>query len=205
MKALRSRRTTPGRKASPTKLDGDAPAIDVRALRGPNGKLDGDARALTLCAPQNVNEMQHFLSVFEKNNDAAERRKLAVALWPTVRRLFDHRVEMNLRETARDNHDLVERMQPANLIKVLDEALAFYGQRKQYDAIWEPLEQARRALRKLRGSVLPPWVPTSGGRRAKRGNPQTGRVPEARRALDPFLDEDEQREPLILVGLLPRQ
>jgi len=109
---------------------------------------------------------------------------------------------MDVRKTARALAKSEARVAPARLVRVFDEAISYY---RHVDAIWEPLEQAKRALQRFsRRPTAPPWVPSSGERLSQAGNPQTrGFTRRARTALMPFLDEDQQTEILRLVGLLP--
>ena len=196
-----ARRERPARRQRPTHV------TDIRALRGPDGSLDGDTRALLLAAPRDEHfedrraRVQAILSGVEKHSDLTARRALAQALYHLVRQLHEHRADEGARASARAAAKLEQYVSPDQAIDYLDALIASYG---HVDSIWEPLERARAALVAFSKNPKPrPWRYGSGARRARRGNPTARLARVASGHLDSWLDEDETSELLRLVALLP--
>lgn len=180
---------------------------DVPALRGPDGTLNGDVRALLLAAPRDdrfeerQTRLRKYLLNFQQEHGQADCCALAMALYPWVRRLFGHRIEEATRATARAAAKQEPLLSPDQAIVYLDALIAHY---RYVEAIWEPLEKARAALDAFRKHPKPrPWWPSSTKRWPRRGNPTARLARDARKVLLPYLDEDETTEILRLVGLLP--
>ena len=80
--------------------------VDVVALQGPTGTLDGDVRALLAAITERKTyelrrqRLTQLLARMEKDSSLKHRRALVRALWPSVQKLNAHRTELAVMETA---------------------------------------------------------------------------------------------------------
>ncbi len=153
-KANRSGKTPPPKKKCPRAAV--ARVVDIRALRGPDGTLDGDARALLIgvqCddpATGRDVHMRTFLGDFERQEGEGQRCALAAALWPICKRLWEHHGEQGVATWARQELTTARRLRSPVAARrlstlmahleaarpILDEIRAHY---QDLDAVWEPL------------------------------------------------------------------
>jgi len=159
---------------------------DVLALRGPDGTLDGDARALLLAVPRDDGfddrraRLRARLRGVEDDYDPETRRALTRTLYPFVRRRFAHRIDEDARASARAD------------ARAQDQALAALD---AVDARYGGIERARELLEALRAIVAhPPWTHASPRRRPARGNPSAALAREAREALGGLRAEERDED-----------
>jgi hypothetical protein len=126
--------------------------VDVVALQGPTGTLDGDVRALLAAITERKTyelrrqRLTKLLAQMEKDSSLKHRRALVRALWPSVQKLNAHRTELAVMETARAEDRRAKRTTPDAAIAYLDMLRVHYW---TLDGIREPVEAAQLALRRF--------------------------------------------------------
>ena len=188
--------------------------VDVVALQGPTGTLDGDVRALLAAITERKTyelrrqRLTKLLAQIEKDSSLKHRRAVVRALWPSVQKLIAHRTELAVMETARAEDRRAKWTTPDAAIAYLDMLRVHYW---PLDAIREPVEAAQLALRRFQR------LPTDEqsrllGTHVMANVPRNLKMPgqswlrqlnaDTRAAIEKYVDEDDSVMLRRLVGLI---